>query len=86
MKRTVALGISVIGLVAIGGVPAHAANGYENWGQEVKDCNQIGCYPGGTSRGAYVLVQANDGEGAGYAHEIHTLAHPGKASPVPLEK
>lgn len=82
MKRTIAVGISVIGFVVIGSVPAAADGHHENWGQEVKDCNQTSCYPGGTSRGAYVSGQAKDGEGPGYAWEIHTFANPGKASPT----
>lgn len=51
----------------------------DNWGQEVKACNQSSCYPGGTNRGAYVSGQAHDDEGPGYAWEIHTLASPGNS-------
>jgi hypothetical protein len=79
MKRTLTLGISVICLTALGSGPASA-----NWGQEVKACNQSDCYPGGTSRGAYVSAQARDGDGPGYAWEIHQLANPGNASPAGL--
>ena len=53
----------------------------DNWGQEVKKCNQTDCYPGGTNRGAYVSGQAKDDEGPGYAAEIHKNANPGKADP-----
>ena len=56
---------------------------FKNWGQEVKECNQTNCYPGGTKRGAYVREQARDAEGPGYGHEIHTLAKPGKSQAVP---
>ena len=55
-----------------------------NWGQEVKTCNQAGCYPGGTTRGAYVLQQASDGQGPGYGWEIHNLALPGNSDPLPF--
>ena len=59
-----------------------AASGQQdNWGQEVKSCNQSDCYPGGTPRGAYVRGQAQDADGPGYAAEIHALANPGKAEP-----
>jgi len=51
------------------------------WGQEVKTCNLTACYPGGTSRGGYVSVQAGDAEGPGYGYEIQTLA-PIPADPV----
>jgi hypothetical protein len=80
MKRTLAVGLSIIGFTLVGGVPSASAN----WGQEVKECNRTSCYPGGTSRGVYVSGQANDGEGPGYAWEIHTLANPGSASPAGL--
>jgi hypothetical protein len=53
----------------------------DNWGQEVKKCNQENCYPGGTNRGAYVSGQAKDEEGPGYAEEIHKYAKPGKSDP-----
>ena len=52
-----------------------------NWGQEVRGCNQTNCYPGGTSRGAYVSGQAQDGDGPGYGYEIQTLANPGNSDP-----
>jgi hypothetical protein len=58
------------------------ADGFRNWGQEVKSCNQTSCYPGGGSRGSYVSGQARDSEGPGYAWEIHTLAHPGQSHPT----
>jgi hypothetical protein len=80
MKRTLALGLSAFGLILLGGGSAGATPA--NWGQEVKQCNETSCYPGGTSRGAYVSGQARDGEGPGYAWEIHTLANPGSASPA----
>ena len=61
---------------------ATAASGQQdNWGQEVKSCNQSDCYPGGTSRGEYVRGQARDAEGPGYGGEIHALANPGKSDP-----
>jgi hypothetical protein len=44
------------------------------WGQEVQLCNQTNCYPGGTSRGGYVTVEARDSQTPGYAYEIQTLA------------
>jgi hypothetical protein len=53
----------------------------DNWGQEVKECNQNDCNPDGTSRGAYVSGQAKDEEGPGYAAEIHKNANPGKSNP-----
>lgn len=53
-----------------------------NWGQEVKACNQTNCYPGGTSRGEYVRVQAQDNQEPGYGWEIHTLVDPGKSDPA----
>lgn len=62
-----------------GGATAYAQQ--DNWGQEVKACNQTSCYPAGTSRGEYVRDEARDGDGPGYASEIHTLAHPGKSNP-----
>ena len=78
--------IALVGtVVAVGStlVAAPATAGeYANWGQEVKACNQSSCYPGGGSRGSYVRVQATDGEGPGYAWEIHTLAHPGSSDPT----
>jgi len=62
------------------GSPAVSAQ-QNNWGQEVKACNETACYPGGTSRGDYVRAQAQDDDGPGYASEIHQLANPGKADP-----
>jgi len=61
-------------------IPAASAQP-TNWGQEVKECNQSSCYPGGTSRGEYVRDQAQDSQGPGYAGEIHELANPGKSDP-----
>ena len=52
-----------------------------NWGQEVKSCNESDCYPNASSRGEYVREQARDADGPGYAKEIHTLANPGKSEP-----
>jgi hypothetical protein len=82
----VALGASLLLTPAV----SHAAQ--DNWGQEVKDCNQTDCYPGGTSRGKYVRDQAKDdsGEpGRGYAEEIHAYAEkgtgPGNSDPKPFE-
>ncbi|MHA6692425.1 hypothetical protein [Devosia sp. A449] len=71
----------VAALVAIplGVMPVSAPQ--NNWGQEVKSCNESDCYPNGSSRGEYVLEQARDAEGPGYAKEIHTFANPGKAEP-----
>jgi hypothetical protein len=67
------------------GIPATAAHAArDNWGQEVKACNQTACYPGGTNRGAYVSGQAGDSQGPGYAWEIQTLANPGNAQPKPF--
>ncbi|SFV38446.1 hypothetical protein SAMN05216456_3443 [Devosia crocina] len=66
-------------LVLVGGATVQAQQ--NNWGQEVKSCNQTDCYPGGTSRGEYVKEQARDGDGPGYGSEIHELANPGKSSP-----
>ena len=73
-------GIAVV--VGVSLVAAPASADYANWGQEVKDCNLSDCYPGGGSRGSYVSGQASDGEGPGYAYEIHTLANPGSADPT----
>jgi hypothetical protein len=59
----------------------------DNWGQEVKSCNQTNCYPGGTSRGGYVNGQAKDDDAPGYGKEIQDLANgtgPGKADPSPF--
>ena len=53
----------------------------DNWGQEVKSCNQSDCYPNGSSRGEYVREQARDAQGPGYAQEIHSLANQGKSDP-----
>lgn len=61
---------------------AHAAP--DTWGQEVKQCDQSACYPGGSSRGSYVRVQARDDSGQGYGREIQDLANPGKAAPAPF--
>lgn len=61
-------------LLSIG--PTQAAP-QDNWGQQVKSCNQSNCYPDGTSRGAYVRQQATDDQGPGYGYEIQTLALPG---------
>jgi len=52
----------------------------DNWGQQVKACNQSNCYPDGTSRGAYVRQQARDDQGPGYGYEIQTLASPGNGN------
>ncbi len=57
-----------------------------NWGQEVKSCNQTACYPGETSRGAYVSQQAKDNQGPGYGYEIHEFANPGNSDPTLPEK
>jgi hypothetical protein len=62
---------------------ALAQTQYKNWGQEVKNCNQTSCYPGGTKRGAYVREQARDAEGPGYGYEIHRYAKPGKSQAIP---
>ena len=82
MKRIVTRAALVVlaglGIGLVGAAPAGAA-AQDNWGQEVKECNQTGCYPGGTSRGAYVRDQARDSQGPGYGWEIHNLAHPGKS-------
>jgi hypothetical protein len=66
-------------LLIAGGAAVQAQQ--DNWGQEVKSCNQSSCYPGGTSRGEYVRGQAKDSDGPGYAAEIHRLANPGKSDP-----
>src|SRR5262245_40947926 len=60
-------------LLAVSTAPAVAQTKFKNWGQEVKNCNQTSCYPGGTKRGAYVREQARDAEGPGYGYEIHKL-------------
>jgi hypothetical protein len=75
----VALGASLLLTPAV----SHAAQ--NNWGQEVKNCNQTDCYPDGTSRGEYVRGQAKDDSGRGYGQEIHDLANPGKADPKPFK-
>lgn len=76
MAKILAVAVACVAL-ATSGVSAQ----HTNWGQEVKACNQSGCYPGGTSRGEYVRNQAQDGEKPGYAEEIHRLANPGKSEP-----
>ena len=58
--------------------------GPNNWGQQVKTCNQTNCYPGGENRGSYVSKQARDADRPGYANEIHSLAKPGKSNPKPF--
>ena len=63
------------------GTASAAPNANAAWGQAVKECNQTSCYPGGTSRGAYVQGQAQDESGFGYGQEIHTLANPGQSDP-----
>ncbi len=83
MKRTIAIGITTLGFVLVGGASAGAVAAPANWGQEVKACNQTSCYPGGTSRGVYVSTQARDAQGPGYAWEIHELAKPGSSTAVP---
>lgn len=82
MKRcTYLVGVAVVGCFCLVAAPAAAAP--HNWGQEVKNCNLTpGCYPGGTQRGAYVSGQAADGDGPGYAWEIHNLAKPGNSNPT----
>lgn len=75
-KLVVSAALAVAGSVVLA-VPAYAAPA--TWGQEVKDCNSVGCYPGSGSRGSYVRDQARDGQGPGYAWEIHNLANPGKS-------
>jgi hypothetical protein len=77
-----------IGIGLASAAPANAAKPSgppDNWGQEVKDCNQTACYPGGTHRGQYVRGQAHDSETPGYAREIHELANPGQADPPPFQ-
>jgi hypothetical protein len=68
------------GMVAALALAAPASTGAAplfTWGQEVKVCNQASCYPGGTSRGGYVTVEARDSQTPGYAYEIQMLAlHP----------
>ena len=64
-------------LLSIG--PAQSAP-QDNWGQQVKSCNQSNCYPDGTSRGQYVRQQAKDDQGPGYGYEIQTLALPGNGN------
>jgi hypothetical protein len=71
----------VVGVLAVGGASTAQATPTGNWGQEIQACRISSCYPGGGSRGSYVAPQASDGEGPGYAWEIHTMAFPGKSSP-----
>ena len=71
---------TVLGATCLVAFPAAAAPP-DNWGQEVKACNQSSCYPAGGSRGSYVTVQAKDGQGPGYAWELDTLAYPGNSDP-----
>ena len=80
VAATAALAGACVGISAT--TAAHAAG--SNWGQEIKACKESNCYPGGTKRGAYVSGQAGDGQGPGYAWEIHNLANPGNASPAPF--
>jgi hypothetical protein len=80
VKRATIVAAFALGMGLAGAAPAVAAPG-DNWGQEVKACNQTDCYPGGTNRGTYVRGQAHDGESPGYAWEIHNLADPGKSDP-----
>ncbi len=71
----------LVGVLSAGGAVAAHATTTDNWGQEIQACRMTSCYPGGGSRGSYVAPQARDGEGPGYAWEIHTMAFPGKSSP-----
>jgi hypothetical protein len=80
IKRTILVATFAAGVGLAGATPALAAPG-DNWGQEVKLCNQADCYPGGTNRGTYVRGQANDAESPGYGWEIHNLANPGNSDP-----
>jgi hypothetical protein len=80
-----ALGAAALGASLLLASPAATHAAQDNWGQEVKACNQTDCYPGGTSRGGYVRGQAKDDDadqpGRGYGEEIHALANPGNADP-----
>lgn len=80
-KFIAALALSALAALAAAGPVLADPNGEPNWGQEVKGCNASHCYPGGTSRGAYVNEQARDGDGPGYGREIHDLAKPGASDP-----
>jgi hypothetical protein len=80
-----ALGGVALGASLLLASPAVTHAAPDNWGQEVKECNQTDCYPGGTSRGEYVRGQARDDSGRGYGQEIHDLADPGKADPKPFK-
>jgi hypothetical protein len=82
MRKVLVFGTGVLMAVGVLATPAGAEP--RNWGQEVKQCNLTSCYPGGTSRGAFVRGQASDGQGPGYAWEIHTLASPGNSAPTPF--
>lgn len=82
MSKTLRAAIAAGFATAILAVPtAGAVAAPSNWGQEVKDCNQSSCYPGGTSRGGYVSGGNQAGDGTGYADEIHQFANPGNSSP-----
>ena len=77
-------GMTALAAACVGISTTAASAAPNNWGQEVKACNQASCYPGGTNRGAYVSGQAGDGQGPGYAWEIHQFASPGNSNPRPF--
>lgn len=83
VKRALVISTLALGMGLTGAAPALAATP-DNWGQEVKACNLAACYPGGTSRGAYVRGQAQDSDGPGYGWEIHNLSPPGNSNPKPF--
>ncbi len=74
MKQIKCLGTLIAVCAALIALPASAAAASNTWGQEVKACNATSCYPEGTDRGAYVMVQSQDSEAPGYASEIQNFA------------
>lgn len=84
VKRAIVISTFALGMGLASAAPALAAPP-DNWGQEVKACNQTNCYPDGTNRGEYVRQQAHDSESPGYAWEIHNLAKPGNSTPQRFE-
>jgi hypothetical protein len=74
MKETKRIAAAIAVCAGLLVVPASAAAAPSTWGQEVKECNATSCYPGGSNRGGYVRVEAQDSETPGYAREVQDLA------------
>lgn len=74
LRKIMSLGAAAGVCAALIGAPGAAAAAPYTWGQEVKACNETSCYPGGTSRGAYVEARARDARTPGYAWEVQAWA------------